>query len=222
MIKAFFFDLDGTLIKAPEEDFYETLREIGMNFPLEQVYTAYTDARSWYRESANDYRTGEELWKNFADQVLLHLGMKEYPPELLRQIRQLMDRRESQRLYPETVSFLTHLYNLNKYMGIISSRPLEGVEEKIKAFNLQHFFSLIIGRESVKEIKPSTIPFILALKESGFFPEEVIYVGDSIIEDLPGAQKVGIRTYIVDRLKRYTLAPYIIGSLCELLEKERI
>lgn len=220
MRKAFFFDLDGTLLKAPEEDFFETLSELGFSYPLEEVYQAYTQARRWYRESSHAYRTGEELWRGFADQVLLRLNLGDHPLALIDEIRAGMDRREKVRLYPETKGVLIQLKDKKKYLGLISSRPLEGVERKLEHFELKHFFSLIIGRESVREIKPSPLPFVLALKESGFEVDEVVYVGDCPEEDLAGAQTLGIRVYIVDRRGRFPPTPYLIKDLKELLLKE--
>jgi HAD superfamily hydrolase (TIGR01549 family) len=222
MLKGFFFDLDGTLIRAPEEDFYETISELGLNYPLEEVCSAYMAARVWYRESANSYRTGEELWIGFADQVLLRLGFKEQDEELIEKIREGMDRKEKGRLYPETLPVLELLKDKGFYLAIISSRPLEGVEQKLAKFGLSRFFSLVLGRESVREIKPSPLPFILALKQSGLGVKDVVFVGDSPQEDLAGAQSMGIRAYIVDRRGRLSPAPYVISSLRELLSREKI
>lgn len=222
MITGFFLDLDGTLIKAPEEDFYETLLELGMEFPLERVFSAYMEARIWYRSSSHPYNTGEELWRGFADQVLIRLGMGNYEEGLLLKIREGMDRREEQRLYPETLSFLESLKEKEIYLGIISSRPLEGVEDKLKKFKLSHFFSLVLGRESVREIKPSPLPFLLALKQSGLKAEEVLYAGDSPEEDLKGGLSAGIRTYLVDRRGRFPPEAHIVRSLLEILEKENL
>lgn len=219
-IAGFFLDLDGTLIRAPEEDFYETLLDLGMEFPLERVFSAYIEARAWYRSSSHPYNTGEELWRGFAGQVLIRLGIKDYPKDLLLKIREGMDRREEQRLYPETLPFLDFLKGKGVYLGVISSRPLEGVEEKLKKFKLAHFFSLVLGRESVKEIKPSPLPFLLALKQSGLEAEKVRYAGDSPEEDLKGGLSAGIVTYLVDRRSRFPHEPHVVGNLFEILEKE--
>lgn len=222
MIAGFFLDLDGTLIRAPEEDFYETLLELGMEFPLEKVFSAYMEARTWYRSSSHPYNTGEELWKGFADQVLKCLGINKYPQNFLSKIREGMDRREEQRLYPDTLPFLESLKEKRIYLGIISSRPLEGVEEKLRKFKLSHFFSLVLGRESVREIKPSPLPFLLALKQSGLKAEEVLYAGDSPEEDLKGGLSAGIRTYLVDRRGRFPQEAHIVRNLFEILKKENL
>ncbi len=222
MRRAFFFDLDGTLLKAPEEDFYVTLCELGLPFSLEEVYQAYTQTRQWYRKSPHAYRTGEELWRRFADHVLLRLDISRQPISLVEEIRRGMDRKENDRLYPETREVLTHLKSEGKYLGLISSRPLEGVEGKLRIFALNGFFSLVIGRESVREIKPSSLPFVLALKESGFQAKDALYVGDCPEEDLAGAQAVGMRAYIVDRRGRFPPAPYLIKDLRELLRREEM
>ncbi|MGB9553557.1 MAG: HAD family hydrolase, partial [bacterium] len=140
----------------------------------------------------------------------------------LEKIKEKMDQRENERLHPETIPFLQHLKEKGLYLAIISSRPLEGVEQKLVKFGLSHFFSLILGRESVREIKPSPLPFLLALKQSGLKKEEIAYAGDSLEEDLKGAQALGIRAYLLDRRGRFSQEPYIVRNLFEILEKENL
>jgi FMN phosphatase YigB (HAD superfamily) len=221
--KGFFFDLDGTLLKAPEEDFYETLRELELPHDLEEVYTAYYGAREWYRQHLNVDRTGEEIWRDFAAQVLLRLGFVESPPSsLMDRIQASMARREPNRLFPDTQSMLRILHDKGFFLAIISSRPILGVEEKLAFFDLRRYFSCVIARESVRQIKPSPLPFFLALAQSGLRPNEALYVGDTPEEDLAGAQAIGIRAYIVDRRGRFPPAPYLLKDLYELLAREGI
>ncbi|MEI6531162.1 MAG: HAD family hydrolase [bacterium] len=221
-IKGFFFDLDGTLLKAPEEDFYETLRELELPHDLEKVYTAYYGAREWYRQHVNADRTGEEIWRAFAAQVLLRLGFVESPSSLMDRIQVSMDQREPNRLFPDTQSVLKILRDKGFFLAIISSRPILGVEEKLAFFDLRRYFSCVIARESVRQIKPSPLPFFLALTQSGLQPNEALYVGDSPEEDLAGAVAIGIRAYIVDRRGRFPPAPYLLKDLHELLAREGI
>ena len=220
--KGFFFDLDGTLLKAPEEDFYETLCELALPYDLEKVYTAYYGAREWYRQHVNADRTGEEIWRAFAAQVLLRLGFVESPSSLMDRIQVSMDRREPNRLFPDTQSVLKILRDKGFFLAIISSRPILGVEDKLASFDLRRYFSCVIARESVREIKPSPLPFFLALAQSGLRPNEALYVGDTPEEDLAGAQAIGIRAYIVDRRGRFPPAPYLLKDLHELLAREGI
>ena len=221
-IKGFFFDLDGTLLKAPEEDFYETLRELELPHDLEKVYTAYYGAREWYRQHVNADRTGEEIWRAFAAQVLLRLGFVESPSSLMDRIQVSMDQREPNRLFPDTQPVLKILRDKGFFLAIISSRPILGVEEKLAFFDLRRYFSCVIARESVRQIKPSPLPFFLALTQSGLQPNEALYVGDSPEEDLAGAVAIGIRAYIVDRRGRFPPAPYLLKDLHELLQREGI
>jgi putative hydrolase of the HAD superfamily len=96
------------------------------------------------------------------------------------------------------------------------------VEEKLAFFDLRRYFSCVIARESVRQIKPSPLPFFLALTQSGLQPNEALYVGDTPEEDLAGAQAIGIRAYIVDRRGRFPPAPYLLKDLHELLQREGI
>jgi putative hydrolase of the HAD superfamily len=218
----YFFDLDGTLLRAPEEDFYQTICELGLHFSLEEVYPAYYAAREWYRQHIHTARDGEEIWRSFAGQVFLALGLDPETPGLIESLREGMDRRENDRLFPDTYPVLEQLAQEGSILALISSRPGDGVCAKLDSFGLARFFATVVARENAPAIKPSPLPFLLALERTNLQPSECVYVGDVLEEDVQGAEGVGMRAYLLDRRGRFPPGPKVLRDLYELLRRERI
>jgi FMN phosphatase YigB (HAD superfamily) len=72
--------------------------------------------------------------------------------------------------------------------------------------------SLEIGVE-----KPEHEYFLIALEKLDLQPDEVLHVGDSPIDDLGGAESVGMHACLIDRGLESKL-PYRISSLAEIPE----
>ncbi|MEI6310175.1 MAG: HAD family hydrolase [bacterium] len=226
--RGYFFDMDGTLLRAPEEDFYQTMGRLGFSYSLEEVYSAYYAAREWYRQSSFRLNSGEEIWRAFAGRIFQSLGLDERGSlgldltDLAGRLREEMDRREGDRLYPETRPVLQRLFSDGCALALISSRPGEGVRQKLASFQLTSFFTAVIAREDAPAIKPSPLPFRLALEMTGLTAEQCVYVGDMPEEDVEGAQGVGMQPYLVDRRGRYPEAPHVLRDLNELLRREKL
>ena len=226
--RGYFFDMDGTLLRAPEEDFYQTMSDLGFSYSLEEVYRAYYAAREWYRQQLNfRLNSGEEIWRAFAGQVFQHLGLEETSrsldlADLAGRLRAEMDRREGDRLYPETRPVLQQLFSDGCSLALISSRPGVGVRQKLAFFQLAPYFMAVVAREDAPAIKPSPLPFRLALEMTGLTAEQCVYVGDVPEEDVEGARGVGMQPYLVDRRGRYPDAPHVLRDLAELLRREKL
>ncbi len=59
---------------------------------------------------------------------------------------------------------------------------------------IDRFFSVVVISDEVGRRKPHPAVFRCALRALGAAPERVLHVGDSLIEDVAGAQSVGMRT----------------------------
>jgi len=57
------------------------------------------------------------------------------------------------------------------------------------------------------------------MKKTGYPPKEILYVGDSIADDVEGAQRVGLGVILLDRFDRFPEAHCErIASLAELIQ----
>jgi putative hydrolase of the HAD superfamily len=88
------------------------------------------------------------------------------------------------------------LKKLKKSFGlsIITSGQKENQENKIKLLNAKKYFDLIIFSSTLKEDKPSSIPFQHLLNLTKLESQDIIYVGDNPMMDFKGANDLGIFT----------------------------
>jgi pyrophosphatase PpaX len=91
----------------------------------------------------------------------------------------------------------------------------------LKRFKIQDFFQVVVPRDKVKYVKPSTEQFEVALKALGVSPQGAVIVGDSVV-DMQSAKEakavaVGLTTGMstLEQLKNNG-ANYIITSLNDL------
>ena len=82
-------------------------------------------------------------------------------------------------------------------IGIISNADTDFLLDSIKNNSLG--FDLIMTSEGVKSYKPHPYIFEKALEYFGADPDEVLYIGDSPLEDIIGPQKLGIPSVWVNR-----------------------
>ncbi|MGT2799406.1 HAD family hydrolase [Streptococcus marmotae] len=95
-------------------------------------------------------------------------------------------------LYPDvipTLNYLSQFYHL----GIIANQG-RGLEERLEAFGIRHFFDIIVCSEEVGYKKPDRAIFDVALKQVATPAEECIYIGDRMDNDILPAKAAGMRT----------------------------
>ena len=106
------------------------------------------------------------------------------------------------------------------------------VKKLLERTGLQNYFDLVIISDEAGCKKPNPEIFNLALDRTRLKPEEVIYVGDNILDDICGASSAGIRPVLISRgtksnqiakqeqlnLENFNLPEHqIIKSLSELI-----
>ena len=74
--------------------------------------------------------------------------------------------------------------------------------------------------EDLKCYKPSPDFYYRILKENNLNPQDVLFVGDSLTDDVIGPKSVGMKTALVDRAKRSSFAEqdYTFTELTDLLK----
>ena len=85
-------------------------------------------------------------------------------------------------LFPETEEVLRALKANGAHIGIISTKYRYRIMELMGKIFPEGFIDIIVGGEDVKEPKPSPEGVLLAIKEFGCNKEEVLYIGDSIVD----------------------------------------
>ncbi|MFA6715147.1 MAG: HAD family hydrolase [Victivallales bacterium] len=105
-------------------------------------------------------------------------------------------------LYPGTGEVLKCLKSGYK-IGVVSNNPVEYVEPVLKHLGLYSLFDVITisGREGKGVVKPLKEIFLRTLDVLNVSPGEALMIGDSLENDIAGAQKAGIHGGWIDRKK---------------------
>lgn len=100
------------------------------------------------------------------------------------------------RLYPNTKKTLKDLKK--DYKLIVLSNLSSTQSDIVQRYNLKDFFDDIFFSYEIEEIK-SEGGFDKILSITGYSPNELIMVGDSMESDIKAAEKAGIKAILVDR-----------------------
>ena len=133
-------------------------------------------------------------------------------------------RTELEKLYkdaPAVIKALSQKYEL----GIIANQ-LDGLKERLEAFDLLQYFKYIISSWDVKIMKPDIRIFEYALDKANCTPQETCMIGDRLDNDILPAKALGIKTVWIKQgfgalqkpLSKSEEPDHSINNLSELLE----
>lgn len=176
MIKALFFDLDGTLVETSQANYLaykQALSSRGLHFTLEE-YLSYPGQSS----------------KMFLGQIFSHLSSFE-----IEEIQQAKTE-----LYPQYFSYTKVTESLLSVLGKNSEDYVTAVvttAKKISAIKILNYHGImekidfIIAAEDVKLSKPDPEAYILACEVAGVRPSEALAFEDSLV-GIEAATKAGV------------------------------
>ena len=234
-VKAVVFDFIGTLtdlvsysLEESEEKMFRSLISSGYNFSHEAFFQAYGEAHQKYY----DVRYGrlvEVTNAVWVSEALNKLGCKTKPED--EGVRTAVnaffeDYVRALKLKPyarETVERLFLTYQL----GIVSNYTYAPViYAGLRKLKINDFFGVVVVSEEAGWRKPSQRIFREALRKLRLEAGEVLFVGDTPLEDIEGAHRCGMKTVFIPSqfksLKDMRKAPqqpdYVIEKLNDLFE----
>ena len=89
-------------------------------------------------------------------------------------------------LFPHVLETLTTLHNRGMQLAICSSRARPTLDGFVRTFQLEDYFSMIVGANDVQHHKPNPEPVQLILKQLNITPKEALVVGDASYDILMG------------------------------------
>ena len=100
-------------------------------------------------------------------------------------------------LKPDCLQTLASVKALGLYTSVVSNSDINQLDILIERGNLSPYFDDITSSEAAQSCKPDQQFFSLALEKSKLEPHEVLFVGDSIEQDIVGAQASEMRTVLI-------------------------
>lgn len=207
MVKAVFFDLDGTVIDTNTlilESFRHTFRtRLQLDVPEETIYSFF----------------GEPL----------HYSMRRFGGDvdaLLSTYRtfNLENHDAMVRPFEGTEETLKELQGMGILLGIITSKRRMLAERGLEFFRLRDYFDVVITPEDTTEHKPTAAPLLKACEVLGIEdPSETVMVGDSSFDLLCGknakAKTVGVNYSKISLDILEAVGPdFMVNSLREIPE----
>lgn len=174
-IKICVFDWDGTLLNSKEatiQAYKVIFSEAGIPLCLDDVFKFYSP--NWYR-TYKALGLPEELFE-WADNRWLEI-YRDYPRNLIE----------------GAIDVLTWLKEKGFLLALLTAANRNRLEDELKNFNLQKFFSKVFCMEDFKTRKPDPLPLISLINELNVSPKNTAYIGDSP-EDIEMGRRAGVFT----------------------------
>jgi putative hydrolase of the HAD superfamily len=213
-LRAVLFDVDFTLVRPGPELGPEGYRRRGEQFGLALDPARYDEARAAAVEALERHPQlvhDEEIWVAFTERIVRGMGGDgERAHECAVAIERAWEEHGNFDLYEDALPVLERLRGAGLKLGLVSN----GVRD-LDDFVVHHALDVDVAvcSRAHGRIKPHETIFRAALEALETEPEEAVMVGDSLADDVEGAQALGMRAFLVDRENRY---PEVEGRLPDL------
>ncbi len=202
MKKAIIFDGYGTLISTGNKSVMaaeEILKKINAeNMDATVFYKKWKEFHKKQMNEIKEFVTEEVIFENDLKMLYEFYNLKGDYKEDVKIMLNSLDKREAFEETNEVLNKLSEKYKI--YIGSITdTAPLI---VNIKNNNIK--VDKIYTSESLKEYKPHKAFYTKILNDIKLEPDEVVFVGDSLLEDVKGPQSVGIYSVLLDRKGKYT------------------
>ncbi len=179
-IRLIIFDLDGTLIDS-KNDIADSVNYTlkSLHLPSLQNSLIYSYVGNGVLPLLEKVISRSNKKSNLED--VLKVFRKHYEEHLL----------DSTRLYPGVMEILKHFSDVN--MGLVSNKPERFVKKILKGLNVDCFFPVVIGGDTLKTKKPEPEGINMIRDRFGVDPRETVIVGDGGV-DIKTGKKAGIHT----------------------------
>ena len=205
-IKAVFFDAGGTLFQpypSVGEIYAEVARRHGLHADqkeLETLFHALWKERDGLASLSGHSGEKEERkwWHALVWDVFSKIGKFKNFDLFFEELYDWFARPEAWRLFPDVLPLFQELKKRGKIVGIVSNwdSRLFGICEGL---GLTGHLDFILASAVVGAAKPHPKIFQEALRKAQVLPEEAVHVGDSLTDDVWGAEQVGIQPIFIDR-----------------------
>jgi phosphoglycolate phosphatase len=181
MLRALFFDLDGTLIDTAPEiavALNHTLRWLGRpEVEPEQVRGWIGDGARALLDKALGHPSDEATWQHFSYEYAAACG-------------------QASRLYPGTRAMLERLHASGIKLAVLTNKEARFAHKLLALHDITAHFDLLVAGDSLPIKKPDPGVISHALAALDVEPGEAAFVGDSLT-DVRTARAAGVRAWVV-------------------------
>lgn len=232
-LRAILFDFGGTLFDygttAPGERacLVELAHEAGITAEAKDVRRAYRASlkRAFYEYLPQPYYLHRDMFRDALLGTAAHFGVT-FTEEQLERYRanQCQYREHDFRLRDGVTETLSALRRRGLHLGIVSNVDNDQFSQMIQLSGLEPYFDSLLTSEDVQSCKPDQAIFAEALRRAECSPREAFFVGDSLQQDIAGANRAGLRSVLIwsqaetNPSDAHAKPQHIIRSIPELLD----
>ena len=202
------FDVSGTLLYKPTlyDTIFQVLNKNGYEVSLSEIKHKHKIISEVIHFPDN---TDKQFYKIFNAELLYALGI--IPNDTILENIFLKCSYLSWERFDDT----DLLSQIRLPIGVLSNFN-SSLKEKLNHF-FGTIFDTILVSEELGMAKPSIEFYTKAIKKISIFPENILYIGDSLKLDIEPALKVGMKTLLIDRENYYPNSDYAIKDLKQIL-----
>lgn len=223
-LKAVIFDVYNTLFRNDVSSWLDTFSDLcriqKLSIPPDQLWAHWKSIEVRFRqtrtnlvdpEKSPQFKTYFSAWReSFADSFISLAidGDPDHAAQLC------VDSLAARQPYEDTFTILEYVRQQWK-QSILTNAD----NASIYPLLLHHDLSLdaVVTSEIARAYKPDPRVFDLVIKKTGVLPEETLYVGDTLFDDMHGAKLAGLHTVWVNR-NRGDLDPDLLPPDYQVLE----
>ena len=217
MIKALVFDCYGTIISTGNGSVEASkiiLNNVKSQIDPKIFYKTWKKIHKENIQKLKHFCTEEKIFNNDLKMLFQEYGIKNSPRK---NIKPMLNSLYNRKYFDDVIINLVQLKN--KYsIFIASNSDTKPLMENVG--NEKYLFNGIYTSEILRAYKPSNIFFEKLLIKINYNKDEVLFIGDSIEDDIIGANTVGLKSVLVNRKNKVIdencPANYIINNIYEL------
>ena len=230
-IRVISFDVGFTLIytEPPVGTVYAKIAAgFGYRLNGEEVHARFRE--TWKTKSSRDQqekitalaneKQAYRWWKGIVRESLGDKVAPEDVDDIFSECFQEYAKGDYWRVYPEVLQTLNTLRSKDFHLVVLSNWDRR-LLRTLKDLRLDGFFERIYISTLIGYAKPNPGAFQHIVNDLKVSPHEILHVGDTLNEDILGAQQANIRAVCIDRRGKSRSTPDkipVISSLTELLE----
>lgn len=174
-IKAFLFDLDGTLIDSLEgiiQTQYELLQLKGYDVEKETIRNLFGKPLEVCLSILAPDKSEDEIW------------------DLVKEMREMYAKNHLQliQLLPNAKEILEELKKKGYQLGIASTKLRKFIMEALIHFELADYFEVVVSGYEVENHKPAPDIILETAKQMKVNPKNCVYIGDSPTDIIAGRE----------------------------------
>ena len=200
-LKAVILDVYNTLFRNDTSCWIDTFRGIcssqGLPIAPEDLYSQWKSIEVRFRQTRTNmenpelsppFSTYQSAWRQAFVDTFAMLDMKGNADEAAQMSVDGLAAREP---FEDTLPFLEYVRSHWK-VGVLTNADNGSVIPLLQRYNLS--FDVLVTSQMAGAYKPDPRIFLRVLEETGVSAQETLYVGDTLLDDIHGANLVGMQT----------------------------